>query len=322
MLISKIRLSVQAFSFLILTYGGRIGINLGNALPCFACPFVAGCGGSCFLLLLQRVGPFGLAAYDTLFTYIELKYLMWFVIFILSAIILSKFWCGWICPFGTLFDVLSALRRKLGIREIEFSWAVRDRLKPIKYIFLGIILIVPFLIAFFSNPGNIHSDFYILFCEICPARPIMPLFAGNTRHFGLEFTNWTTLIISIISISFAAITIVGSFFKDRFFCLLCPMLPLIQLFRKISPVRFEKWADGCSGCGNCQRVCKMDIREVHLEKSNHQVMTEDCILCTQCMQSCPQNNVLKLSFRGKAIFTSSKDYVIKKFKKTVGAKHE
>ena len=26
------------------------------------------------------------------------------------------------------------------------------------------------------------------------------------------------------------------------------------------------------------------------------VMTEDCILCTQCMQACPENNVLKLQF--------------------------
>lgn len=58
MLINKIRLLVQAFSFLILTYGGRIGINLGYALPCFACPYVAGCGGYCFLMFLQRVGIF------------------------------------------------------------------------------------------------------------------------------------------------------------------------------------------------------------------------------------------------------------------------
>lgn len=74
------------------------------------------------------------------------------------------------------------------------------------------------------------------------------------------------------------------------------MLPLIHLFNKLSPVRFVKWADGCSGCGNCQRVCPMDIREVHLEKKNGMVMTEDCILCTQCMQACPENNVLKLQF--------------------------
>ena len=106
----------------------------------------------------------------------------------------------------------------------------------------------------------------------------MPIFAGDIRRFGLEYSNWSTLIISIVSVSFAAITIVGSFFKDRFFCMVCPMLPLIHLFNKLSPVRFVKWADGCSGCGNCQRVCPMDIREVHLEKKNGMVMTEDCIL--------------------------------------------
>ena len=91
MLINKIRLLVQAFSFLILTYGGRIGINLGYALPCFACPYVAGCGGYCFLMFLQRVGIFGIAAYDRIFTYIGLQNLLWFLIFAVSAIILQNF---------------------------------------------------------------------------------------------------------------------------------------------------------------------------------------------------------------------------------------
>ncbi|MFR9141448.1 MAG: 4Fe-4S binding protein [Phascolarctobacterium faecium] len=101
---------------MILTYGGRIGINLGYALPCFACPYVAGCGGYCFLMFLQRVGIFGIAAYDRIFTYIGLQNLLWFLIFAVSAIILSKFWCGWICPFGSLLDALSGLRKKMGIR--------------------------------------------------------------------------------------------------------------------------------------------------------------------------------------------------------------
>lgn len=73
MLISKVRLMVQALSFIILTYGGRVGISLGFAVPCFSCPYVAGCGGYCFLMFLQRVGIFGIAAYDTLLTYIGLK---------------------------------------------------------------------------------------------------------------------------------------------------------------------------------------------------------------------------------------------------------
>ena len=60
MTIFRWRQVTQAASFLLLTYGGRAGIHLGFALPCFSCPYVGGCGGYCFLMLFQRVGLFGL----------------------------------------------------------------------------------------------------------------------------------------------------------------------------------------------------------------------------------------------------------------------
>ena len=59
----------------------------------------------------------------------------------------------------------------------------------------------------------------------------------------------------------------------------------------------------------------MDIREVHLEKKNGMVMTEDCILCTQCMQACPENNVLKLQFFNKNIFISSRIISLKNLRR-------
>lgn len=318
MLINRWRYLVQALSFLVLTYGGRIGINLGFAVPCFSCPFVSGCGGYCFLMFFQRVGIFGIAAVDSLFTYIGIWNLIWFLVFAILCILLSKFWCGWICPFGTFLDVLAACRKKLGIEEIELSWRVRDMLKPVKYIFLAIILVVPLLIAF----AGLSTDYYIVFCKICPARPLMPLFAGDARRLALEYSNYTTLALAIISVIFAAITVVGSFFKDRFFCLVCPMLPLIQLFDKFSFVKFTKTGHNCRGCGNCQRICPMDIRQVHDETQDKSVLTEDCILCTQCMQSCPENKALKLSWAGKELFISSRAYFMKKFVKKAGTKHE
>ena len=85
----------NAASFLLLTYGGRVGIHLGSALPCFSCPYINGCGGYCFLLLFQQVGIFGLAAYDQLFTYNGLRNLMWFLVFAVLCLLFSKLWCGW-----------------------------------------------------------------------------------------------------------------------------------------------------------------------------------------------------------------------------------
>ena len=80
----------NAASFLLLTYGGRVGIHLGFALPCFSCPYINGCGGYCFLMLFQRVGIFGLAAYDQLFTYNGLRNLMWFLVFAVLCLLFSK----------------------------------------------------------------------------------------------------------------------------------------------------------------------------------------------------------------------------------------
>ena len=304
--INRLRYLVQACGFLFFTYGGRLGVHLGYAIPCFSCPYVPGCGGYCFLMFLQRVGLLGIAVYDQMLTYVGLQHLMWFAVFAVSALLLSKLWCGWICPFGTLQDMLSALRKKAGIREIDFPWYIRDALKPVKYVFLALIFVVPPLIT----AGILSDDFYILFCKICPAHPIMPLFAADVRR--LDYSNTVTLILTFLNVFFAGITVIGSFFKDRFFCLVCPMLPLIQLFSRFSPLQFTKKARRGSGCGNCQRLCPMEIRDVHDAKEDKNVMTEDCILCTNCMQACPVDRALTLKFNKKELFVSSTEYVIQK----------
>lgn len=300
----------QAASFLLLTYGGRVGIHLGFALPCFSCPYVNGCGGYCFLMLFQRVGIFGLAAYDQLFTYSGLRNLMWFLVFALLCLLLSKLWCGWICPFGTVQDLLSALRRRLGVREVELSERVRAAIRPVKYVFLGIIIALPFLLLLEFLP----EDCFILFCKICPAHPLMPLFAGDERRLGLDYTNVTTLVLSVLNLTFAGITVVGAFFKDRFFCLVCPMLPLIQLFGRFSPFRFLKRAGRCSGCGNCRRVCPMAISSVHEARADGAVMETDCILCTECVQACPAEGALRVDGGANTLLHSSRETFLQRGK--------
>lgn len=318
MLIDKLRLWVQSISFLVLTYGGRIGIQLGHAVPCFACPYVTSCGGHCFLMLLQRVGILGIAAYDKLFTWLEFENLFWFLVFFLLAALFSKLWCGWLCPFGTVLDCLSVLRRKLGIAGFEFSRQTRHRLKYIKYGFLAIIFILPLCITYLS----LSEDWYLAFCQICPARVIMPLFAGETRHLAIIYDSPVLLLLTVTAIIFTGITIVGSFFVDRFFCMLCPMLPLIQLVSRFSPLHFTKTAVHCRGCGNCQRVCPMERRGVTETKTDRDVMSTDCLLCTKCIEACPENNALSLSLGSKKLFSSSRAYVIKKFLHSVGEKND
>ena len=307
----RLRFLVQSVSFVVLTYGGRFGLRLGHYLPCFACPYVGSCSGHCYLMALQGPHWGGQISLAQIISFWGLRALGMFVGFLALTILLSKTWCGWICPFGTFQDWISSLRKKLAIREAQFPWNLRDKLKPIKYILLISLIVVPILIA---NAG-LHSDFKFPFCQICPAKPLMPVFEGNFSYFALDLTNPITAVMTTFSITLAALFLVGMFFKDRLFCIFCPMLALISIFDRIGFIRFTKKVDSCIGCGNCQRVCPVDIRQVHLEKEKGNVLTQDCMECFKCVEACPQDETLSAKFLKWKLFSSSRKYVGKLFGK-------
>lgn len=295
----------QHISFVLLIYGGRLGIHLGSSLPCFACPFVNGCGGHCYLMILQRSRVGFQVTFDYLFSRAGLEVLWPFVVFLLFFVPLSKLWCGWLCPFCLFQDWITMIRKKLGIREMIFSRKTHIRLRPIKYILLVLLILIPLCIANF----NLHSDWALPFCRICPAKPILPMFAGNFTHFHLDFTNTVTLCFTALSMVITGGLLVGIFFKERFFCLFCPMLGLMHIFRRLSPVRFEKDISGCTGCGNCERICPVDIHEVHLENEKKDVFMQNCMGCMHCVESCPGDNVLSFKWFGFTLFSSSRNYL-------------
>ena len=311
MIFPRLRLAIQSASFLFLTYGARFAPSLGHFLPCFACPYVRGCPGHCYLMALQGSQwgfEMGLASLASIW---GLKALLMLAGFVLLAFLLSKAWCGWICPFGSLQDAIAFLRKKLGIRESRFSWTLRDRLKPVKYTLLGLLIVIPILIAH----AGLHSDFELPFCQMCPAKPIMPLFEGNPDHLAIDTTNPITTVMTVLSVVTAAMVLVGAFFKNRFFCIFCPMLAVLSIFDRTGLVRLKKNPDACLGCGNCQRACPVDIRDVHLEKAKENVTTQDCMFCGKCAEACPQDGSLSLKVWLWTLFSSSRSYVATRLNK-------
>ena len=85
-MVNRIRLICQHISFAILIYGGRFGIHLGNSLPCFACPFVSGCGGHCYLMIMQRSHVGFRVTFDYLFSRAGLEVFWPFMLFLLLII--------------------------------------------------------------------------------------------------------------------------------------------------------------------------------------------------------------------------------------------
>ncbi len=285
------RLITQHLSFLILLYGGRLGLDLGRALPCFACPYVSGCGGHCYLMGLQGYLGLNLALTAVNFQAVAAA-LIWLGVFILLVAALGKLWCGWVCPFGLVQDWLSALRRRLNIRASHFSAKLQSRINPIKYILLIYLLFAPLLVAAELLP----PDFYLPFCGICPGKALLPLFIGNTQYLSLNLDNSVSLGFSIALIIVTGLSLAGSFFKARFFCHFCPLLALIQLLKPLTIFKLSKNPSQCPGCGSCRRHCPMDINRVFMEKTKADVQSGPCLNCGDCVAHCPSDGALSLKW--------------------------
>ena len=76
------------------------------------------------------------------------------------------------------------------------------------------------------------------FCNICPAITVSPVLGGMQVSI---FLSGFMMIIALV----------GSFFKRRFWCNICPVGFLLGLAHKVSPFRVTKDVTACTECGAC-----------------------------------------------------------------------
>ncbi len=308
MKVSTLRWIILILCFVILTFGGYIGINLGEFLPTFSCFFIGyGQGGVCFLYPLQAALESG-----ELYQYQSIALSILF--FSILIVILGRTWCGWICPFGFVQDVLDWIRKKMGFGYIRFPKKLREQLVSIKWIFLFLVLLLPLWIAFPFFASDVAREMRTPFCDWCPARYIMPVIAGDPIRMGINFETATSITMTVTGAVISALTIFGTLMKRRFFCAYCPMVLLISFYRKISFFKLKKDINRCTRCEICYNVCPMEIEQVYLEREKEDVTFKECIMCLRCIEYCPEDAALKGVFMGKPFFTSSRSGFIKRQK--------
>jgi ferredoxin len=306
---NRFRFWFQLFGFILFVYGGYAAIDLGSRLPFFSCGFnQEGRGGVCYLLPLQHQLS---RSWPMLFSVASLAILTGFLTFALWFIVLNKGWCGFICPLGTIQDWITALRRGLGIRYSRYSRGQFEQLTRIKYVLLALMILIPLGIG----GGFFSRDMSTPFCLICPARMILPLFTGDFSQFTIDFSSKTAMVMTALGISITGLFLVGSFVKKRFFCFFCPMSALHYLISKPALLKLKKDGNKCTRCGDCYRVCDMEIKEIADDVKTVNIMSDDCTLCLKCVASCPEPGALKATFAGIPIFEATEAGFIKRMNK-------
>lgn len=268
-----LRWSVMAVSFVLLIYGARIAGRWFSdvMLPVFSCPYNQDqlIGSSCYML-----------SHLSFLSDYSLREILLFVGgFLLSAVVLGRILCGFVCPLGFLQDIVHEIRQAFHAEGIALTEKLYAVLRLIKWVMLLIFLGIGFL------GGN--------FCDFCPALALSPAFAGF--QISLYFSGF--LMVAVI---------VASFFKRRAFCNVCPLGYLLGILHKFSLFRLKKDCQACTECGACYEACPMGIKSIYTEREKTDITTSDCILCGECVRQCPEDNAIAITFCGRRVYASSR----------------
>lgn len=224
-------------------------------LNCYSCPAAT---GACPIGAFQSV--IGTAKFS--FPYYVTGTL------ILLGVLLGRFICGFLCPFGWFQDLLHKIPSK------KFS---TKRLKPLRFLKYAVLLFAVILLPALLVDEVGLSDPY--FCKyLCPqgvlqgALPLSLVNAGIRDALGALFTWKFTLL---------AVLIVLSVLFYRPFCKwICPLGAIYSLMNKVSLLQMRVDESKCVKCGECAKACKMDVEVT--KSPNH----AECIRCGMCVRAC------------------------------------
>ncbi len=221
---------------------------------------------------MDALCPFGAveAAYTLLVSGIMLKRLALsaFILFVgvmVVALIFRRSFCGLICPLGFLQELFARLGKKIiGRQFVMPSWLDRPA-RFIKYLVLVLIVV------FTAQAGELVF------------RPYDPWL---TYHHLASADLWADFSVGLIVL---IITIVGSFFYDRFFCkYLCPMGAFLAPFNKIGWFGIDRNEETCIDCKACNKICPVQIKVTETARINDL----ECIGCNECVNVCPVADTL------------------------------
>lgn len=238
-------------------YTGNLKLVCVPGLNCYSCP---GAAGACPIGAMQAV----LGGRKHNFSFYVLGILMLF------GMVLGRFMCGFLCPFGFVQDLL----HKIKTPKARVPRRLDRPLRLTKYAVLLVAVIA--LPVFLTNAFGMADPY---FCKwICPAGTLeggIPLMLMNEelrKAIGFLFQWKLGILLAVI---------LSSVFIYRPFCkYLCPLGAFYGLFNRFSLYQMALDRHKCTGCKACERACDMQVAILK------NINSTECIRCGKCAHAC------------------------------------
>ncbi|MBU1910611.1 MAG: 4Fe-4S binding protein, partial [Verrucomicrobia bacterium] len=238
--------------------------------------------------------------------------LEWAMLTIVLTVILGRFFCGWVCPFGTLHQAIGWL----GLRRASpAEQCMRHAFRPaqrMKYYLLTFLLAAAavglltraagFLMKISPRwqavqgmaAGSLQAGWLdpLAFMHRAVNLVLLPLADRWTQALwiGPRFHQGAALIGGLF---LAALLI--NLWIPRFYCrYLCPLGALYGVLGRFALWRIGKKQDACSNCLLCEADCEGACQPAG------RIRAHECVLCMNCLHSCPDDLIGYRTARSKS----------------------
>ena len=210
------------------------------------------------------------------------------VVLIGFTVLFGRFFCGYICPLGTLLDFFDKL---LGIERPRFV----ERLQRLKFYLLIVVVVSSITganLIYLFDPLIILTRTYTIL--LYPLSVFLTNLALDRLRPLADYLGWVTLaylnysqpffymslITGVIFLCIAALNII----TPRFWCrYLCPLGALLSLFSRFGIFK-RVVNDRCNDCLKCKEMCPMGA----IDDDPKKVKVRECVQCRTCTLICPQ----------------------------------
>jgi polyferredoxin len=219
-----------------------------------------------------------LVAFGTMLTTHTLyRTLLWALVTVILTIVLGRFFCSWVCPFGSLHHFVGYLanRKKNLSQKIQLN--KYRKAQCIKYIVLVFLL---FMAAFPTFGATLQAGLLDPIPLVTRSFSLA-LVAVVDRLFGVtsvtgRFYEGAWLIFAIFS---AAILL--NLVIPRFYCrFICPLGALFGVISRFAVWRIGKMQEPCSDCKLCEKSCEGGC------DPSGRIRISECVLCFNCREDC------------------------------------